>query len=190
MRRCVRALLATSCTVGCVITSPTSFDPLPPLTPPVIVDEPGVTAPRISNLVRVERGDQPVQVSFSVPVDDDGVDDPLQYQFFVNADRDCIPRDGGTNCEPTVRLGEAPTNGTRRRLVRRDIPIPNVGCNRVDLWVSSRFRLSGTYRAPEREGDVAFASWWIFVRPRPGTTPDPDAGAVDTVEQCQYLVQP
>lgn len=184
-------LATTSCTVGCVITSQSSFQPLPAVTPPVIVDEPGVTSPRLSNIVVLERGDDPVQLSFRVPVDDDGVDDPLQYQFFVNADRDCLPRDGGNNCEPTLRLGERAATGMRRRFVEQsNLTIPNLGCNRVELWVSSRFRLSGNYRTPEREGDVASATWWVFVRPRPGTTTDPDAGTADPVEQCPFLVQP
>lgn len=191
MRRRVRiVLVTTSCAVGCLITSQSSFQPLPPVTTPVIVDEPGVTSPRLANLVVVERGDQTTLVSFRVPVDDDGLDDPLQFQFFVNTDRDCLPRDGGNNCEPTLRLGERAPTGARRRFVQQDITLPNLGCNRVELWVSSRFRLSGNYRTPERDGDVSSATWWIFVRPRPGTTTDPDAGTADPVEQCPFLVQP
>lgn len=193
MRRRVRIfLVTTSCAVGCLITSQSSFQPLPPVTPPVIVDEPNLTVPRLGNLVIIERSELTglATKTFTVPVDDDGLDDPLQYQFFVNTDRDCLARDGGTSCKPVDRLIEVSPNGMRRRIVGRTVNIPDDGCNRVELWVSSRFRLSGNYRTPEREGDVASATWWIFVRPRPGTTTDPDAGTANPVEQCRFLVQP
>ena len=58
------------------------------------------------------------------------------------------------------------------------------------LGASSRFGLTATSPTPERNGDVSSATWWIFVRPRPGTTTDPDAGTADPVEQCPFLVQP
>ncbi len=184
MRRRVRTLLVTtSCAVGCLITSQSSFQPLPPVTTPIIVDEPGVTSPRLANLVVVERGDQTTLVSFRVPVDDDGLDDPLQFQFFVNTDRDCLPRDGGNNCEPTLRLGERAPTGARRRFVQQDITLPNLGCNRVELWVSSHFLPEGDRHTPQRAGDVDFATWWIF---KPAT----GAATVDPIESCAARVQP
>lgn len=183
-------LVTTSCAVGCLITSPSSFQALPPVTAPVIVDEPGVTSPRIGNIIIVDQGDSPTLVqSFRVPVEDNGLFDPLQFHFFVNADRDCLARNGGNNCQPQA-FGEKMGDGTRRRLLVQEVPITELGCNRVELWVSSRFSLSGNYRTPERDGDVASATWWIFVRPRPGTITDPDAGTANPVEQCRFLVQP
>lgn len=175
--------------MGCLITTPSSFQALPPVTTPIIVDEPGVTDPRIANLVVAQRGDRDVVLPFHILVDDDGIDDPLQYLFFINVDRDCLPRDGGSQCGATIVRDQAPS-GVRRRVLDQPIRLTDIGCNRVEMWVSSRFRLNGNYHTPERDGDVASATWWVFVRPPPGTPTDPDAGTADPVERCQNLVRP
>lgn len=176
---------------SCLITRTDEVRVPTPVTAPRIQDIQGITTPRLGALLETDEiapGSTPV--TFRVPVDDDGVDDPLQYQFFVNADRDCVPRGEDTSCEPGPRLGQVNSNGMRRRFVERVIQLPEVGCNRVELYVSSRLRLSGNFRTPEREGDVDFRTWWIFVRPRSGAVPSADGGLVDAIRLCPYLVQP
>lgn len=174
---------------GCIITDTTQYDPQAPLTVPVIQDIQGLTTPRLGNLIEVERSDSNPTVEFRVPVDDDGLNDPLQFQFIVNGDRDCIALDGGSSCEPSERLGEIPPNGSLRRIITRTLTMPAVGCNRVELWVSSNLPLSGNFHTPARRGDIAFTTWWVFVRARPGDLSS-DAGAGDPVSRCRYQVQP
>ncbi len=160
----------------------------PPVTVPQIRDVQGFTSPRLGALLEIDEGEEATTLEFRVPVDDDGVNDSMQYQFFVNEDRDCVARDGGVSCEPARRLGEVPPDGTRRRVISRVITFPDVDCNRVDLYVSSRLLQSGNFRTPEREGDLAFQTWWVFVRPRTPSTAD--GGVVNPVESCGFMVQP
>ncbi len=186
-------MLLLASTTGCVLTlAPSGLADEPPVTPPVILDVQGVTEPRLHNLVTLEEGGASTAVRFSVPVDDDNVLDRLQFQFFIDDVRDCVPRDGGTNCEPQERLGELGSTGDRRRVINRTLRIAGIGCHRVELWVSSNFQLSGNFRTPVREGDVSFATWWIFLRSRPGMSPGTpaDGGVSDPVERCGFVVQP
>lgn len=183
---CLPALpLLLSC--GCIITETTKYDPQAPVTPPVIQDIQGIngTKPRLG--AYVDQSDP--RVEFNVPVDDEGVNDPLQYQFIINGDRDCVPLDGGLSCEPAERLGEIPPTGDRRRVINRTLTMPAVGCNRVELWVSSNLPLSGNFHTPARAGDIAFTSWWVFIRPRPGDITS-DAGVEDPISGCRFNVQP
>lgn len=164
---------------------------LPLLTPPRIQDVQGLTSPRIGALLEVPETDN-TTYAFRVPVDDDGVTDLLQWRFFVNDDRDCVPQDGGLNCEPVNQPTphELPSNGMVRREIRETVQLPRLGCNKIELYVSSRLRLSGNYRTPDREGDLDFRTWWIFVRPRSDTPPVGDGGVVDQIEACPFALQP
>jgi hypothetical protein len=169
-------------TTTCIITNPTRYDPEPVLTPPRIRDLPERTRPRLGNLLSLRETD-PVLV-FEVPVDDIGINDPLEWQLFVNVERECRSLDGV--CTPTQR-GTVLPNGTTQRMVETTLPESafTVGCNRVELWVSSNFRFSGDVHQPQREGDVDFATWWVFKR-APGTPAD--GGVVDPVESCPWRV--
>lgn len=164
---------------------------LPRLTPPRIQDVQGLTSPRLGALLEIDETDN-TSYDFRVPVDDEGVTDLLQWRFFLNDNRDCVPQDGSVNCEDDNQPGprELGSNGAVRREIRQTVSGLVVGCNRVELYVSSRLRLSGNYRTPDREGDVDFRTWWIFVRPRSGTIPAGDGGVVDQVEACRFMVQP
>jgi len=188
MRRAGLLIAAVKLSTACLITRTEEVRVPPPLTPPRIQDIQGLTTPRLGTLLVVDP-DQ-TAVTFRVPVEDDGVDDLLQWRFFVNDDRDCVPQEGGANCapinQPTPR--ELPGNGTRLREIRESVRIPRSGCNRIELYVSSRLRLSGNFRMPERPGDIAFTTWWVFVRqsvPRP-----PDGSIDDSVESCPFRPQP
>lgn len=172
---------------SCLITRTEEMRVPSPLTVPRIQDVQNITSPRIGALTRIDEDERETTQEFVVPVDDDGVNDTMQFQFFVNEGRDCII-DGGVSCEPTNRLGEVPPNGDVRRYIRRTIKDLVVGCNRVDLYVSSRIPQSGTFRTPERAGDLAFQSWWIFVRSRTPSTAD--GGVSNPVENCPFQVQP
>lgn len=173
-------------TARCIITNPTTFDPTPPLTPPRIRDESGVTVPRLGNIVELR--DTDTAVTFSVPVDDEGTTDLLQWKLFINVDRECRTQEGAA-CDPW-RHGEVPSNQRVRRIID-GISIPEsrfaTGCNRVELWVSSRFQFAGDSHEPTREGDVDFATWWVFKPARGGSG---DGGVVDPIESCAYRVQP
>lgn len=185
-------MLSLACATGCVLTSrPDELATEPPLTPPVIQDIQGLTTPRLHNLVLIETQTQSAQVGLRVPVDDDNVEDTLQYQFFVDDLRDCVPRDGGVGCEP-LTTREIPPNGERRRIVSQQVRVSGLGCHRVELWVSSRFQLSGNFRTPVREGDVSFTTWWVFLRSPSGMSPGTsgDGGVSDPVERCGFIVQP
>ena len=176
---------------SCLITTPTEVREVAPVTPPRILDLQGTTRPRLGNLLVLTEGDPPLL--FEVPVEDDNVNDRLQSQFFLNNNRDCVPIQGGASCEPNDRVREIDPNGQRVRTVRKEFRVEDfrIGCNRVELWVSSRFRLSGNFHTPDRPGDFDFASWWVFVRPRPGSGGGEGDGAViDPVERCAYAVQP
>lgn len=189
MRRIDSLIVAATLASGCLITRTEEVRVPSPLTPPRIQDIQGLTTPRLGSLIEVDETDQTV-VTFRVPVEDDGVDDLLQWRFFVNDNRDCVPQDGGSNCDPlnqpTPR--ELPGNGTLVREVRETVRVPRTGCNRVELYVSSRLRLSGNFRTPERQGDLAFTTWWIFVRPR---VPEAsDGGVDDQIKRCPFRIQP
>jgi hypothetical protein len=186
VRRIALMLAATTSLSACLITRTEEVRVPTPLTRPRIQDVQGITTPRLGALFEVEETDR-TTVEFRVPVEDDGVNDLLQWRFFVNDDRDCVPQDGGSNCDPVDQPTprELPGNGNRVREIREFVPVPRLGCNRIELWVSSRLRLSGNFRTPEREGDVDFTTWWIFVRPRDGSIP-----AGDPVELCTNRLQP
>lgn len=171
--------------MSCVITNPTEFVQERPLTPPRIRDEQGVTRPRLGNLIELRETDTGVE--FLVPVDDAYVGDVLQWQFFVNVDRDCRPT-GGTGCEAQAD-GELSPDGNVRRYVELSLPEHRfaVGCNRVELWVSSSFRRTGDRHTPTRVGDVDSTTWWVFKRARAGAG---DAGTLDPVESCANRVSP
>ena len=182
-------IACTSCLTACLITRSTETL-VAPVTAPRIQDVKGVTSPRLGGLLVLQQGTGPTQVDFRVPIDDDGVDKALESQFFVNANRDCVPMTG-TTCEPDLRPEIVPSDGNVRRMVVRTLTIPQVGCNRVELYVtSSQLLLSGNYRTPSVAGDLAFETWWIFVVPRGGTTTGADGGVFDPLQQCAYLVQP
>jgi hypothetical protein len=186
-------LILAASTAGCLITSPPSFLSEAPLTPPRIQDVPGVTKPRLHNIVDLtaQADGRPTVVTFRVPVDDEGVDEALWYQFFVNDDRDCIELEGGVSCEPAARLRTVPASGQRRRFIEASVSLTQLGCNRIELWVtSSEFLQSGNYHTPRREGDVDFATWWVFLRAAPGGVSGGDAGVGDPIERCGQLVQP
>lgn len=188
MPRAVSLIAAVLLSTACLITRTEEVRVPPSLTPPRIQDIQGLTSPRLGTLVVVDP-DQ-ATVNFRVPVEDDGVDDSLQWRFFVNDDRDCVPQEGGVNCDPinqpTPR--ELPGNGTRLREIRESVRVPRSGCNRIELYVSSRLRLSGNFRTPERPGDLAFTTWWVFVRQSvPGP---PDESINDPVKRCPFRVQP
>jgi hypothetical protein len=170
---------------ACLITRTDEVRVPTPLTRPRIQDVQGLTTPRLGALLLVD-GTDGNAVEFRVPVDDDGVNDPLQFQFFVNDDRDCVPQDGGPSCEPTSRLGAVPSNGTTRRIINKSFLVSDldVGCNRIELYVSSAFRIEGNFRTPVRDGDVDFRTWWVFVRSPNGTLPP------TSIEACRQLVQP
>lgn len=186
-------LLVTVLSGGCLITAPTSFVSEAPVTPPRILDVQGVTRPRLGNLIVLTDGDPDLR--FDVPVQDDNVTDDLQYQFILNGNRDCVPIAGGASCEPDFRLGVLGADGRAVRNVQLVLQTNRfrLGCNRVELWVSSAFEqrksLAGNFHIPVRPGDVDFATWWVFLRARPGSGSE-DGGAVDPVERCGYLVQP
>ena len=182
-------LTFTSCLTACLITRSTE-NLVSPVTAPRIQDVQGITSPRLGALLVLQQGTGPTQVDFRVPVDDDGVDKSLEYQFFVNANRDCVPITG-TSCEPDLRPEVVPADGNVRRMVTRTITIPQTGCNRVELYVtSSQLLLSGNYRTPSVPGDIAFETWWVFVVARGSTAGSGDAGVFDPLQQCAYLVQP
>lgn len=174
------------CTSGCIITNPTEFVAERPLTPPRIRDEQGTTRPRLGNILELQETDP--NVTFYVPVDDTGTNDPLQWQFFVNADRDCRTSEGG-DCSAPQQSGELSADGNVRRYVEYTLRENRfvVGCNRVELWVSSRFLLSGNRHTPARVGDVDFTTWWVFKR---GTSATGDGGLADPIESCGQRVQP
>ncbi len=176
-------MTALMMTASCLITNPTSYVNERPLTPPRVRDVAGTTRPRIGNLVVVS--DAEPDVRMYVPVDDTGSSDPLQWLVFLNTDRDCNPTNE-SNCGP-LQSGEIAGDGaTTRRYVEYTLrgSLLAVGCNRVEMWVSSRFLLEGDRHTPAREGDVDFATWWVF-------KPDATMGStVDPVEACAQRVQP
>lgn len=184
----VIAMTTSALAAGCLVTPPPDFPAEAPVTAPVIVDQQGVTTPRLGNLVSAVRGDAPVRVTFNVPIDDANADDALQYQFFVNNDRDCLTSDGGVGCAPGLFRERAAT-GQRRRLITETLSFDTLGCHRVELWVSSSFVFGGNFRTPRRAGDVASTSWWVFVRAQPGGG-GADGGVVDPIESCNNIVQP
>lgn len=186
--RRVTALCTSTISLGCLVAPPPNLPAEAPVTPPVFVDGAGLNTPRLGNIVSVMRGDTPARLEFRVHVDDDNVDDLLQYQFFVNDNRDCLRGDGGVGCSPG-RVGERNSNGMRRRVITETLTFDTLGCNRVELWVSSRFIFGGNFRTPVREGDFAFTTWWVFVRAAPGGG-TVDAGTPDPIEACGNLVQP
>lgn len=181
MRSRLLPLLLVMTTTTCIITNPTSYDPEPVLTPPRIRDLPERTRPRLGNLISLRETD--TTVVFEVPVDDSGVDDPLEWQLFVNVERECRSLDAA--CSPAQRGTVAP-NGAAQRVVEVTLAESALtpGCNRVELWVSSNFRFSGDVHRPQRDGDVDFATWWVFKRAAGGA----DAGAADPVESCVWRV--
>jgi hypothetical protein len=168
-------------TTSCIITHPTEFNPERPVTPPRVRDVRGTTRPRLGNLVQLSESEPDVR--FYVPVDDEGASDSLQWKFFINTERDCAPS-GDNSCGPQ-QSGEIAADGTARRYVEHTIrgTLLAVGCNRIELWVSSSFRLDGNQHTPTRAGDVDFVSWWVFKPPSGGATVDP-------VESCAQRVQP
>lgn len=186
----VIAMMTSALATGCLVAPPPDFPTEAPLTAPVIVDVQGLTTPRLGNIVSVTRGDAPARVTFRVPIDDENADDLVQYQFFVNDNRDCLSGDGGAGCAPG-RVGERVPTGARRRIITETLSFDTLGCNRVELWVSSRFIFGGNFRTPLREGDVSFVTWWVFVRSNVGSgTVTDDAGVTDPIERCDNIVQP
>lgn len=148
-------------TTSCIITDPTEFTPERPVTPPRVRDVRGARAGRASATSYAAPQDSNPSVRFYVPVDDEGATDSLQWKFFINTERDCAPS-GDNSCGPQ-QSGEIAADGSARRCVEHTIrgTLLAVGCNRIELWVSSSFRLDGNQHTPTRAGDVDFAPWWV-----------------------------
>lgn len=160
-----------------------------PVTRPVFIDQAGVTSPRLGSQVNLVRTNSNPQVSFVIPVEDENVNDLVQFQFYVNADRDCVGGDMN-RCLPSA-FGVREPNGTRLRRIERTLTFSNLGCNRVELWVSSRFTSGDNLRTPARAGDFAFTTWYVYVRAAPGTGGGgADGGVEDPAENCAFLVPP
>jgi hypothetical protein len=186
--RRVIPLCASAVTAGCLFAPPPNLPAEPAVTPPVIIDQPGITVPRLGNQINVVRGDSIPQVMFSIPVSDDNLGDRLQFQFYVNSDRDCVG--DRSRCAP-VDFGDREPNGMRQRTITRTLSFSTLGCNRVELWVSSRFTTGDNFRTPARPDDFDFATWWVYVKAAPGAGgPTSDAGAEDPAENCANLVPP
>jgi hypothetical protein len=180
MRSRLLPLLLVMTTTTCIITNPTSYDPDPVLTPPRIRDLPGRTRPRLGNLISLRETDS--SVVFEVPVDDSGLTDVLAWRLFVNVERECRGLEAA--CLPSQQGFVAP-NGTAQRVVEATLPESAlaVGCNRVEVWVTSSFR-GDDWHVPSQPGDVDFATWWVFKRAAGGA----DAGVADPVESCAWRV--
>ena len=187
LRRVIE-LCASTATAGCLVAPPPSLPTEPPVTRPVFVDQAGQTSPRLGSQVNVTRADSNPQVTFRVPVDDENVNDALQFQFYVNADRDCVGGDR-TRCLPSAFNTYPPAN-RRQRIIEQTLTFGTLGCNRVELWVSSQFTTGDNLRTPAREGDFAFTTWYVYVKAAPGTGVAGDAGAEDPAENCAHLVPP
>ncbi len=159
--RRVIPLCASAVTAGCLLAPPPNLPAQAAVTPPVIVDQPGLTTPRLGNQINVVRGDSIPQVTFRIPVDDENVNDLVQFQFYVNTDRDCVGGDMN-RCLPSA-FGSREPNGDRRRLIERTLSFSTLGCNRVELWVSSTStRGATTFACPPARA--------ISTSPRGGST--------------------
>lgn len=167
MRR-VAIMVALTSTAGCLVTEPVQFPDGSVLTPPRLVDQAGVTRPRLNNVVVVLQP-APYRIDFRIPVEDDGLNDPISYAFFVDQQRDCVSdADGGLTCDPQGPTGTIEADGNLRRVIVKSFNL-EAGCRKVELWVtSSRFLANGNFHTPERAGDVASATWWVFVPPMAG----------------------
>lgn len=167
----LRAMTITAAmTAGCLLPEDVGFNNERPVTPPIILDLPGVTSPRLGGIVQVRlTAENPFpSVDFRVPFTDMGVNDLTDYRFFINQERGlCTAPDGGTRCQPAAEGTIRPDDNLsiQRELVRTvsNFPGPTTGarCYRVDLFLSERFT---DYQRPRREGDLAMATWWVIAR--------------------------
>ncbi len=154
---------------------------LRPLQPPVIID----SSPALPGSIIVVNNPSPnsVRVNFDVTIVTDSRSD-LLAQWFVDRTR--------PNCDPLstcgLRIlqpvpGPDPSSTSRRRTFTQQIDVSQHHCTVVDLYVSSAFKqTSAQEHEPVREGDVAFARWFV-VRVDPARQTTEPLSFIDCVRE-------
>ena len=141
-------------TTTCIITNPTSYD-LEPVSHAAAHPRPArADAARLGNLVS-RCGDRHHRGVPKCRVDDSGVDDPLEWQLFVNVERECRSLDAA--CSPAQRGTVAP-NGRRSGWSRTLASRRSRRVQPCRALVSSNFRFGDGNYWPQRDGDVDFAT--------------------------------
>jgi hypothetical protein len=111
------------------------------------------------DLSDIEPGDAGVSADlfFEVAVRDPDINQPLEWQVWVNY----TGGSSGTATRGTL-LADPQTDPDRRtrRLSFGLSRASLIGCNRIELQVSSEFSFADQ-REPVLEGDVAMATWWV-----------------------------
>ncbi len=153
---------------ACLVTEDVDYSPEPNW-PPSIESQPGAQHP-LREMVVVDLDAPPdgglSDLPLEVEVRDPNVDDELQAKVFV---------DDGTNA--TVRAPVPPSGSPVRRLtiaVPLQGPLLVLGCHRVELRVTRRFRFVPP-QEPEEPGDLGTAVWWVVTRDDTQRTFDPSS---------------
>lgn len=154
----VTALCVALCS-GCLVTDEITFDDELDL-PPVILNKPGFE-PKIGGIVWIKKGRLPMW-DVDVQVRDENVGQELAAHWRIVHEDDMAPGFSSTE----LLGGDQPVRDLKFPVQTDDLR--DGECHRLELAVSSSFfpfRTAPMYFdfVPEgREGDVAYAWWWIW----------------------------
>ncbi len=153
---------------ACLVTEDVDYSPEPNW-PPSIESQPGAQHP-LRELVVVDLDALPdgglSELPLEVEIRDPNVDDELQAKVFVDEEQNA-----------TVRAPVPPSGEPVRRLtvaVPLQGPLLVLGCHRVELRVTRRFRFVPP-QEPEEPGDLGTAVWWVVTRDDTQRSIDPSS---------------
>lgn len=168
------AIAASGAYSGCLLGRrfvPDDAD-LDPVVPPAIIPD-GLTDPLPGAVIVLTPGDS-MSHNFTVAVS--GGLGPLVYRFIKDRPRPC----SGPDCGRVDAQGMVdPYDNGGMATFSRPLSFNLAGhCTRVDLYVSSAFRDPDLPTTPVRDGDIAFARWYV-VTPNINGDPVPASACQD-----------
>ncbi len=151
---------------GCLVTEDLDYVPEPNW-PPSVESQPGAQHP-IREVIVLDLGAQLDGGSSEIPLEvlvrDPNVEDELQGKLFVDEQQNAA-----------VRV-PIPPSGSAERLLTVAVPVQgpllSVGCHRLELRVTRRFRFVPP-QEPEEPGDLGTAVWWVYTRDETQRSFDP-----------------
>lgn len=166
---------------GCLLGRTVDFNDggLPPLTPPAILDEESTPTPHTMVVVTAPAGSDRASVTFRLRVAESNPSEAVRARWFLRRPRQCS-EDVEASCPPakwqSVDLGSAPVRTLEyTAMISR---LPNI-CQWIDVYVTSGWvpmfeQQYSLAHLPARQGDVASARWYVWVREASNPTERPD----------------
>ncbi len=158
---------------GCLVTDEVSL-PEERNFPPSVVSGAAEGEPTLDEIITFDVADGEPELVIPVLVRDPNVDQPLEYQLWVDFEGNL----SALVSDPDARI--PPMNGALERSTSLRIPAtrltPAPSCHKVELRVTAEFDGGARFRQPVEPGDISQTVWWVRVIDSVG---NPGGNAID-----------